>query len=54
MATSNQSSRVSDERLELIRREDRRMGGGTPWAGGELAGAPLPSAPRHDSEGLLA
>jgi hypothetical protein len=54
MATSNPSGRACDERLGLIQREERRTGGGTPWAGGELTRAPLPNAPKRGSEGLLA
>jgi hypothetical protein len=32
----------------------RCIGGGTPWGGGKLIGAPLQSAPKHDGEGVLA
>jgi hypothetical protein len=53
MAASNPCGRARDERLELIRQERRRSGGDAPWASGELAGAPLPSAPRHGGEGFL-
>jgi hypothetical protein len=42
---SNLGGRACDERLELIRQEGRCTGGDVPWASGELAGAPLLSAP---------
>jgi hypothetical protein len=54
MATSNPGGSARHERLGLIRREERRTGEGMPWVGGELTGAPLPSAPRRGGEGLLA
>jgi hypothetical protein len=54
MAASNPGGRVYDGRLELIRQEGWCTGGDASWADGELTGAPLPSAPRHNDEGFMA
>jgi hypothetical protein len=53
MVASNLGGRACDERLELIRQEGRCTGGDVPWASGELAGAPLLSAPMNGARGIF-